>query len=168
MEPTESPYLNFSSPTDLPFQFIFRVALNGEASIRYFGKNLFQKFFEQAMSLGIKTVNDLDGFEVIIDALFGFNYDINREKPDILNELYEKSSAKTTISIDVPSGWGCEELSEPFWKPDYILSLGLPKKSTKIFKGHHYLCCSIFYLHALKFFNIKIENVDFKSYWIKI
>jgi NAD(P)H-hydrate repair Nnr-like enzyme with NAD(P)H-hydrate epimerase domain len=123
---------------------------------------------DQALSLGIKIANELSGFEIIIDALFGFNYDTNREMPIHLKELSDLSSSKVVISIDVPSGWGSNENTKPDWEPSYILSLGLPKVSTINYRGHHYLCCNIFYHHALKFFKTKITDLDFTSPWIKI
>jgi NAD(P)H-hydrate epimerase len=167
MELTEFPCPNSSSLLVSKYPYLFQI-LNKKTLIRYFFHKLLKKFLKQALNLGVKTTSDMNGFDIIIDALFGFNYDTKREIPALLRELSEISSSKVIISIDVPSGWGSDENKHPFWEPNYILSLGIPKESTKSFRGHHYLCCNLFYHYALQFFDVKVSDFNFTSPWIKI
>ncbi|XKL66459.1 hypothetical protein PGB90_009879 [Kerria lacca] len=110
-------------------------------------KPLYENLTHQCCSMNIPlaeanpSVEDLNKYDIIVDALFGFSYKPppREEFVDILNNL-EKT--KTPIcSIDIPSGWNVETgPSENSINPEFLISLTAPKQCAKFFEGkYHYL-----------------------------
>jgi len=77
---------------------------------------------------------------MIVDAIFGFSFKPPIRKPyDIIIESFINLNVPI-FSIDIPSGWDVENGNTVnIYEPNYLISLGLPKKCVKNFKGKHYL-----------------------------
>lgn len=110
-------------------------------------KALYENLLHQCKSMNIPILNqnpsvsELNCYDLIVDALFGFSYKppTRPEFQEILKNLRE---IETPIcSIDIPSGWDVEDgPPEDGIRPDFLISLTAPKLCAKFFKGrHHYL-----------------------------
>nr|XP_027203254.1 NAD(P)H-hydrate epimerase-like isoform X1 [Dermatophagoides pteronyssinus]XP_027203255.1 NAD(P)H-hydrate epimerase-like isoform X2 [Dermatophagoides pteronyssinus] len=117
---------------------------------------LFANLVNQCKRMDIEFINNvdnnLDRYELIVDALFGFSYKppLRPESRPILEYLARiDHQQKRLISIDIPSGWHVEQgppssendqSSTPIIKPDCLISLTAPKKCAKYFHGQlHWL-----------------------------
>lgn len=93
----------------------------------------------------VASVEELNGYSVIIDALFGFSFRPPIREPfiKIMGDLILTTTP--IASIDIPSGWHVEEGPGedpecPKIKPELLISLTAPKLCARFFKGrHHYL-----------------------------
>lgn len=92
---------------------------------------------------GVDSVEELNGFSVIVDALFGFSFRPPIREP-FVKMMKELSLTHTPIaSVDIPSGWHVEEGpidAKNDIQPELLISLTAPKLCARFFKGkHHYL-----------------------------
>ena len=80
---------------------------------------------------------DLQDFDVVIDALFGFSFSGAPRPPfdAILQKLANGVSKCLLASVDIPSGWHVEKgpNSKDSLRPDLLVSLTAPKLSAKHF-----------------------------------
>lgn len=108
---------------------------------------LYENLTRQCHLMGldfVSSVEDLNEFSIIIDALFGFSFKPPIREPfiKIMADLVHTSTP--IASIDIPSGWHVEEgpgedISAKI-KPELLISLTAPKLCARFFKGkHHYL-----------------------------
>ncbi len=110
-------------------------------------KPLYENLAHQCVSMQIPllknnpTAEDLEKYDIIVDALFGFSYKPppREEFVQILKNL--QATCTPICSIDIPSGWNVETgPSEHDIQPEFLISLTAPKLCAKFFKGkHHYL-----------------------------
>ncbi|KAL5190361.1 Pyridoxine/pyridoxamine 5'-phosphate oxidase 1, chloroplastic [Glycine soja] len=111
----------------------------------------------EALSIPFFSVEELpsdlsNGFDVVIDAMFGFSFHGSPRPPfdDLIqrlvslhnnnNQIGQKRSV--IVSVDIPSGWHVEEgdVDGTGIKPDMLVSLTAPKLGAKKFGGpHHFL-----------------------------
>ncbi|XRB04111.1 NAD(P)H-hydrate epimerase [Pycnococcus provasolii] len=86
------------------------------------------------------------GYDVVIDALFGFSFS-GAPRPPFDKLLAGVASAAKqdkcrVLSVDVPSGWpvdGDGKPSDDAVEPQALISLTAPKACAKGFRGTHYL-----------------------------
>ncbi|CAL8471491.1 g11033 [Coccomyxa elongata] len=83
-------------------------------------------------------------FDVVIDAMFGFNFKGTPRPPfdTILERLKPHSEPPLIASVDIPSGWHVENGDEngDGLRPDMLVSLTAPKRAARFFEGpFHYL-----------------------------
>ena len=106
---------------------------------------LFENLTRQCQLMDIEfveTVQNFEGYGLIVDALFGFSF-----RPPIREPFVQlmKDLQSTTIpiaSIDIPSGWHVEDGpgEESTFQPDLLISLTAPKLCAKHFQGSkHFL-----------------------------
>lgn len=97
----------------------------------------------RALSIPIRTQDDPNRYDMILDAVFGFSFTfgsgIRAPYASILEAI--KASTVTVVSIDIPSGWDVERgnVSGTGIIPDMLISLTAPKLCAKYFSGKHYL-----------------------------
>jgi len=91
----------------------------------------------------LSSLNQLEQYSLIIDAIFGFSYKppLRSEYFDLLNYLSQRG--QSLVSIDIPSGWDVEkgppqDPSTPTLSPDCLVSLTAPKLCAQHFKGRHH------------------------------
>lgn len=95
-------------------------------------------------------LSELEKFELVIDAIFGFSFKGPLKSPydKLLPSLKELKAP--IFSVDVPSGWEIEKGLFAYYflnlgnvydtfTPKYNISLQLPKICMKGYKGTHYL-----------------------------
>lgn len=109
---------------------------------------LFVNLVQQVSDVNIEILDalppDVDKFDVVVDAIFGFSFKPPLREPfgEVLAQLAEIPQSKLA-SIDIPSGWDVENgASEdgPTLKPDVLISLTWPKKGVEKWSGRrHYL-----------------------------
>ncbi|KAI9635376.1 YjeF N-terminal domain-containing protein [Dioszegia hungarica] len=124
-------------------------------------KDIYQRLLKQCENLEIPVLKSIEELEkgvketdVILDAIFGFSFHPPLRRPfDRILALLGSSSAPI-LSIDIPSGWDVErgrqkletepdengkvDVVETF-VPDALISLTVPKKGVREFKGRHWL-----------------------------
>lgn len=128
-------------------------------------QTLYASLVEQCTGLEIPCAPTLsehtERFDLVVDGLFGFNLDSSR----VLSDEYKHalcllhSTYAATVSIDLPSGWLCELLSESDaekhnramqcgketdpkcleWQPTMVVSLSAIKECMVRFKGIEYV-----------------------------
>ena len=88
---------------------------------------------------------NLDAFDGIIDAIFGFSFKGEAREPFkscIADMIYAQQELKSKIiSVDVPSGWDVDEgdITGSGLYPDVLVSLTAPKLCTRFYQGKHYV-----------------------------
>lgn len=91
----------------------------------------------------VGSVEELNSYSLIIDALFGFSFRPPIREPfvQVMADLVHTTTP--IASIDIPSGWHVEEgpgETDMKIKPELLISLTAPKLCAHHFKGrHHYL-----------------------------
>lgn len=106
---------------------------------------LFENLAKQCELMGLEfvpTVEKINEYSLIVDALFGFSFGPPIRQPfiKVMNDLID--TTVPIISIDIPSGWHVENGPEDERKirPDLLISLTSPKLCSRFFRGkHHYL-----------------------------
>lgn len=105
---------------------------------------LFRNLVKQCEDLGIPVqaeMVDEAGYDVVLDAVFGFSFYGEPRAPfdAVLRRL--EASAAPLASVDTPSGWHVEDgPTGPIrLRPDVLISLTAPKKCAAFFKGRHYV-----------------------------
>lgn len=106
---------------------------------------IFTNLRAQLEALGVPMLeqlpDDLSGFHVVIDAIFGFSFGGEARPPfgAILSALRE--SQAPIVSVDVPSGWHVDEgdMGGAGLRPAVLVSLTAPKGCSSGFTGAHYL-----------------------------
>lgn len=119
-------------------------------TIFYPGKKnipMFENLLTQSIATGVNLLNaqpsldELNGYDLVVDALFGFSYKPppRKEYESILECL--KNTKTPICSIDIPSGWNVETgPSSDNFHPEFLISLTAPKLCAKFFTGkYHYL-----------------------------
>lgn len=110
---------------------------------------LYENLTKQCQLMGLEfvdrvaNVEELNGYSVIVDALFGFSFRPPIREPfvQIMKDLIHTTTP--IASIDIPSGWHVEdgpgEENEKI-KPELLISLTAPKLCSRFFRGkHHFL-----------------------------
>ena len=107
-------------------------------------KPLFRNLVKQCEDLRIPVEDampDTAGFDVVLDAVFGFSFYGEPRAPfdEILRDLERTSTP--LVSVDTPSGWHVEDGPTGPVKlaPDVLVSLTAPKKCASHFAGRHYV-----------------------------
>lgn len=108
-------------------------------------KSLYHNLVHQCKASGVLVTDSLpDNFnvyDVLVDALFGFSFKppVRPKFLPVINAL--KITNKPICSIDIPSGWSVEGVSEQDGiNPELLISLTAPKECAKSFRGkYHYL-----------------------------
>ncbi|XP_076356317.1 NAD(P)H-hydrate epimerase-like [Tachypleus tridentatus] len=110
-------------------------------------KPLFKSLTKQCQEMEIPFLSFLpdaqlitDSYNVVVDALFGFNFKppVEPEFVEILEKL--KKINVPLCCVDVPSGWDIEKGDPEGLQPEFLISLTAPKKCAKLFKGkYHWL-----------------------------
>lgn len=106
-------------------------------------KPLYNNLKHQCKSMSIPIITEtpqVDDFDVILDALFGFSFKppIRPEFTEIIKNL--KKTKQPICSVDIPSGWDVETGDPEGINPDCLISLTAPKKCAQFFKGRfHYI-----------------------------
>ncbi|KAG0569953.1 hypothetical protein KC19_6G128100 [Ceratodon purpureus] len=92
-----------------------------------------------------------DGFDLVIDAMFGFSFHGIPRPPfdSLLRQLVvpkgtiaEEVGVPPVVSVDIPSGWHVEngDTEGTGFVPDMLVSLTAPKLCAKMFDGaHHFI-----------------------------
>ncbi|CEO99844.1 hypothetical protein PBRA_007578 [Plasmodiophora brassicae] len=84
---------------------------------------------------------DLSGFDVIVDAIFGFSFHGDLRAP--FDTIVERMNASglPCVAVDVPSGWHVEQgnVSGNGVQASVLVSLSAPKMCAATFHGRHYL-----------------------------
>ncbi|CAK9027895.1 Protein phosphatase 2C homolog 2 (PP2C-2) [Durusdinium trenchii] len=107
-------------------------------------KQLFVNLVTQCEQLKIPVLSelpDLQGFEVALDAVFGFSFKGTPRPPfaEMLKAI--QISSLKVMSVDIPSGWDVEkgDTTGDGLQPDALISLTAPKKAAAHFNGRHFL-----------------------------
>jgi hydroxyethylthiazole kinase-like uncharacterized protein yjeF len=110
---------------------------------------LFTNLVKQCEDLGIPVLPAVPenaaagfgGFDIIIDALFGFSFSGAPREPFASMIANMASSAVPVLSVDVPSGWHVEDgdVHNTGFNPAAVISLTVPKLCMKGFRGRHYV-----------------------------
>jgi len=108
----------------------------------------FSDFVLQLAQLEIRFLEcmpaNLDQYNVIIDAIFGYNLKGGLREPFASIIARMASCTVPIVSIDFPSGWDCDKgkINPPGQdiNPDTLISLIAPIEGTRQFSGrHHFL-----------------------------
>jgi len=123
-------------------------------------KQHFVNLVKQCEDVGIEFLDELPnsrdelifGYQLIVDAIFGFSFSgtsVREPFGTILTELNEVLEARNEvdmklpklISVDVPSGWNVDkgDVAETGFHPDVLVSLTAPKLCSKEFQGRHFI-----------------------------
>lgn len=114
-------------------------------------KKHFINLVQQCEDVGIPILDemppDLDSYDSIVDAIFGFSFKGEPREPfaTILQQLQDvqadSSNNVQIVSVDVPSGWNVDEgdVANTGFVPDMLVSLTAPKLCTKEFNGRHFI-----------------------------
>ena len=117
---------------------------------KHSNNDLLKRLVKQNEQLGIPFLDftstfDLNNFNLIIDAIFGFSFKppIREPFPQILHAIVNQKDVPV-FSIDIPSGWDVEkgppdDQNTPLLMPDALISLTAPKTCATHFKGRHFL-----------------------------
>eukprot|EP00164_Ancoracysta_twista_P002389 GFYU01003165.1.p1 GENE.GFYU01003165.1~~GFYU01003165.1.p1 ORF type:complete len:302 (-),score=52.28 GFYU01003165.1:337-1242(-) len=109
-------------------------------------KELYQNLVHQADYSGVgfleeqPSPDDLNGYNVIVDAIFGFSFKGAPRAPfdTVLNTL--KTIQTPVFAVDIPSGWDVEQGNiNEMYTPAALISLSAPKQGASKFEGAHYL-----------------------------
>ncbi|NXX48958.1 NNRE epimerase, partial [Tricholaema leucomelas] len=111
-------------------------------------KPLFEALTTQCQGMGISFLPDFPAeaafidelYGLVVDAIFGFSFKGAPREPfgSILSTLQRLTVP--IASIDVPSGWDVELGSAKGLQPDLLISLTVPKKAARHFRGrYHFL-----------------------------
>lgn len=108
---------------------------------------LFDNLVQQCQDLDIHitdktlTIDELNDSALIIDAIFGFSFQGPARDP--FSQIIDSFNYVKTpvLSVDIPSGWHVDEgdIHNTKFTPAALISLTLPKKSTRHYKGTHYV-----------------------------
>ena len=105
--------------------------------------------------LVIKNIDNLSEFKLIIDALFGFNFNkpLNERTHLLINSLNKTSAEK--IAIDIPSGVYCDngKIDKIAFKANRTLALHRLKPCHVLLPGKEYS-------GKITLLNIKVTNLD--------
>jgi len=104
----------------------------------------FKGLRKQCEKLGIPFGTELpddfnERYDFIVDAIFGYSFKGPLRSPfdEILHKL--ATYTKPIASIDIPSGWDVDNgKPEGGIEPDSLISLPVPKKGSKDFKGRYH------------------------------
>lgn len=139
-------------------------------------KPLYENLTHQCCSVNIPMINtnpsveDLNTYDVIVDALFGFSYKPppRMEFVEILDNLRKTNTP--ICSIDIPSGWNVESgPSEDSIQPEFLISLTAPKLCAKFFEGkYNYLGGRFVPLSLEKKYNLKLPPYPGSSCFVKL
>lgn len=105
---------------------------------------IFNNLMAQLEDLEVPVLSEcppLEGFDVIVDALFGFSFAGPAKPPfdDIIQSM--ASTSVPVLSVDVPSGWSVDggDVHNTGFNPAAVISLTAPKKCMRGYGGVHYL-----------------------------
>jgi NAD(P)H-hydrate epimerase len=107
--------------------------------------NLVQQCKDVDVSILDEMPSDLDNFDGIVDAIFGFSFKGAPREPfaTALQQMIDaqQNGNVPVISVDVPSGWNVDEgdVAGTGFVPDVLVSLTTPKESARQFKGRHFV-----------------------------
>lgn len=91
----------------------------------------------------VKTLPDLQDASLIIDGLFGFSFKGPSREPFtfMIASMQSLQESISILSIDVPSGWDVNlgDVHGTGFEPSATISLTLPKKCMKSYRGIHYV-----------------------------
>jgi len=111
-------------------------------------KDLFARLVTQAQQAEVTFIDhlpsSLQGYDVVVDALFGFSFKGEPRAPfdSVLKLLKDEESKTRIVSVDIPSGWNVDTGPSPddsCFTPSMLVSLTAPKKGSANFRGVHYL-----------------------------
>ena len=112
-------------------------------------KSLFANLVKQCEDVGaavsselVPGEHDLGGYDVVLDAIFGFSFrGVPRAPFDAILAALERPSRPPLVSVDVPSGWHVEDgpTGPAKLAPDVLVSLTAPKRCARHFAGRHYV-----------------------------
>uniref|UniRef100_A0A7S4CGZ0 NAD(P)H-hydrate epimerase n=1 Tax=Eutreptiella gymnastica TaxID=73025 RepID=A0A7S4CGZ0_9EUGL len=108
-------------------------------------KELYLNLLNQCRDLAIPVLEQLPdlqtaGFELLMDAIFGFSFKGAPRAPfdSVLSAL--KATKIPIVSVDIPSGWAVDEgHPQDSLQPRMLVSLTCPKLCAKDYKGVHYV-----------------------------
>lgn len=139
-------------------------------------KTLYENLAHQCQSMNIPfiesipSVQDLNNYDLIVDALFGFSYKPppRQEFIQILNNLQNTSTP--ICSIDIPSGWNVETgPQEDSIQPEFLISLTAPKQCAKFFNGKYHYLGGRFVPPALEMkYNLKLPQYPGTSCFVRL
>jgi NAD(P)H-hydrate epimerase len=105
---------------------------------------LYLRLLEQCRAMAIpvhQSLPSLAGYDLIVDAVFGFSFTGNIRAPfdTVISDM--KAAQKPIVSVDIPSGWDVEagNTSGLGLEPQVLVSLTLPKECARHFSGTHYI-----------------------------
>lgn len=115
-------------------------------------KALYQRLLVQCRSLSIPIYEEgaeelkWTEHDVVVDAIFGFSFDANREIRAPFGDLIKgmvsaQQAGIPVVSVDVPSSWDVEkgDIKELGLQPDCLISLTAPKLCAQFFKGPYHV-----------------------------
>mmetsp|Transcript_27001 Transcript_27001/g.83979 ORF Transcript_27001/g.83979 Transcript_27001/m.83979 type:complete len:261 (+) Transcript_27001:186-968(+) len=112
-------------------------------------KSLFANLVKQCEDVGaavsselVPGEHDLGGYDVVLDAIFGFSFrGVPRAPFDAILAALERPSRPPLVSVDIPSGWHVEDgpTGPAKLAPDVLVSLTAPKRCARHFAGRHYV-----------------------------
>lgn len=121
----------------------------GYAPVIYYPRRtsgtLYENLTHQCQMMGLcflDSVDDLNCYSLIVDALFGFSFRPPIREPFIKIMADLVKTTTPIASIDIPSGWHVENGpgDEDNIKPELLISLTAPKQGSRFFTGkNHYL-----------------------------
>eukprot|EP00760_Papus_ankaliazontas_P029806 PhM_4_TR4473/c0_g1_i1/m.87450 len=136
----------------------------------------FGRLVHQANDSGVVFLKDCDakqveGYNVIVDAVFGFSFTGDVRAPfDRVLDLMAKATAPKVVSVDIPSGWhvenGCG--SGVGLNPAMLVSLTAPKLCARGFQGVHYVGGRFISAAFAKAFNLKIPTYAGSSQVVRL
>lgn len=107
--------------------------------------NLVQQCKDVDVSVLEEMPADLNEYDGIVDAIFGFSFKGAPREPfaTALQQMIEaqQKGKVAVISVDVPSGWNVDEgdVANTGFVPDVLVSLTTPKESARRFQGRHFV-----------------------------
>lgn len=109
-------------------------------------KNLLHQCIENDITVlcddFVEKTKNLNDFNVIVDALFGFSFKPPVKEPFIPVMRLLEDTKVPICSIDIPSGWHVEKgpCREDDIRPEMLISLTAPKLCARKYEGkYHYL-----------------------------
>eukprot|EP00040_Diaphanoeca_grandis_P022768 m.123015 g.123015 ORF g.123015 m.123015 type:complete len:241 (-) comp28955_c0_seq1:1783-2505(-) len=110
-----------------------------------------QTLKEQSEIFGVRVLDKMptksdikQGYNLILDAVFGFSFDVSSGIRAPFDEILETmwTCGVDVVALDIPSGWSVNDgpiNAASTWVPNCVVSLTIPKKCVENYKGIHYL-----------------------------